>query len=89
MNAITSNRHAMRRMSARSASMEITSRGIRIGIATVPVQRIAVTPDAEKLQQALLSKPRSPDWHVGVGLALAGIAVAVMARFGWLPGGGL
>lgn len=45
----------------------------------------------DRLQSLLLAKPRakrSPDWYVGVGLALCGLAVGVMSYFGWLPGGG-
>ena len=85
MNAVTYNR----RMSARAANMTTTRAGIRIGIATVPQMRVDMTADAIKLQAALLAKPRSPDFWVGLTLAGCGLAVGVMAAFGWLPGGGL
>ena len=75
-------------MNARTANMTLTSRGIRIGIATVPRQHIAPTGDEIKLQAALLAKPRNPEMYVGITLALCGLAVAVMAFAGWLPGGG-
>lgn len=83
MNTITHNR----RMSERCANMALTPAGIRIGIATIPQMRIDMTADAVRLQAALLSKPKSPDWYVGLTLAGCGLAVAVMAVFGWLPGG--
>ena len=60
----------------------------RIGIATVPAQRIAPTADADKLQAALLAKPAATDRHVGLTLAGCAVAVAVMSFFGWLPGAG-
>ena len=82
MNAITFNR----RMSERTAKMQTTPAGIKIGIATVPRQRIDMTADALRLQAALLAKPKTADWYVGLTLAACGLAVAVMAVFGWLPG---
>lgn len=99
MTAITSNRQAMRRMSAvtannlvrmseRQANMTMTGRGIRIGIATIPQMRVDMSEDAIRLQSALLAKPKSADFYVGLTLAGCGLAVAVMAVFGWLPGGG-
>lgn len=51
-------------------------------------------PAPDRLQSMLLAKPkakrkpRSPDWYVGVTLALCGLASGVMAFSGWLPGGG-
>ena len=88
MNSITSHRRAMCRMSARTASMELTSRNIRIGIATVPRQRIEITADADMLQAALLHKAETADRYVGWVLAVCGLAVAVMAWAGLLPGAG-
>jgi len=99
MNAITSHRRAMCRMSAPTAStlvrmsdrvakMETTLSGIRIGSATIQRQRIEATPDADKLQAALLTKADVADRYVGWTLAGSGLAVAVMAVMGWLPGAG-
>jgi len=78
----------MSTMTDRTASMAVTSRGIRIGIATVPRQRIEATPDAERIQKALLVKPADTDRYVGWALAVAGLAVIAMHFMGWLPGGG-
>lgn len=83
MNAITHNH----RMSERTARMQTTPAGIRIGIQTIPRMRIDMTADALKLQAALLAKPKTADMLVGLTLAGCGLAVAVMAVFGWLPGG--
>ena len=83
MNAATHNR----RMSERCANMALTPAGIRIGIATVPRMRIDMTADAVRLQAALLAKPKTADALVGWTLAACGLAVVVMAVFGWLPGG--
>lgn len=75
-------------MTTRVQNMALTSRGIRIGLATVPVQRIKPSADAVRVQRALLAKPRSPDfWPLAVGAACA-VGVAVMAFAGWLPGAG-
>jgi hypothetical protein len=68
--------------------MTMTSRGIRIGIATVPRQRITATHDATRLQAAMIDKPRGPDYYVGVVMWVCACAVAVMAFAGWLPGAG-
>lgn len=84
MNAITSNRP----LAPRVAQMEMTRTGLRIGIQTIPRQRIEVTQDAARVQAALLAKPRSPDfWPVAVGAACA-VGLVVMHFAGWLPGGG-
>ena len=88
MNSITSHRRAMHRMSARTANMELTSRGVRVGIATVPRQRIEITADADKLQAALLTKADAADRYVGLVLVGCGLAVVVMAWAGLLPGAG-
>ncbi len=72
-------------MTPRTASMSMTSRGIRIGIATVPRQRIEITQDAERLQAVLLSKPHSKDFLPGVVLALCAVGLVIMALAGWLP----
>ena len=82
MNAVT---HA-HRMSERTARMQTTPAGIKIGIATVPHMRIDMTADALRLQAALLAKPKTADALVGWALAACGLALAVMAVFGWLPG---
>ena len=77
-------------MSPRTAGMHLTDTGIRIGICTVPVQPYSNTVDTDWLQTLLLSKARPVDAHDAVTLvsALLGLAVFVMSRFGWLPGGG-
>jgi hypothetical protein len=85
MNAVTFNR----RMSERTARMQTTPAGVTIGIATIPRMRIDMTADALRLQAALLAKPKTADALVGWVLAGCGLAVAVMAVFGWLPGPGL
>ena len=89
MNAAIFQHREARRMSDRAANMAVTRRGIRIGIATVPRQRIEVTADTVRVQRAILSTPRSPDFWPGVALAGCGIGLVVMALAGWLPGGGI
>lgn len=74
-------------MSVRVACMAQTRTGIRIGIRTVPVQRIVITPDAVRVQAALLAKPRRPELMVGMVMALASLGVAAMAWADWLPPG--
>ena len=73
-------------MSPRTAQMTMTSRGIRIGVATVPAQRIRPTQDAVRIQAAMTDKPRNPDYYVGVVMWVCACAVALMAFAGWLPG---
>lgn len=75
-------------MSPRTAQMHLTTTGLRIGVATVPAQRAEVTQDAAQLQAAMLNKPRSPDWYVGLAMWLCACGFAVMAFAGWLPGAG-
>lgn len=89
MNPVTYQHREARRMSDRTARMQTTPAGIRIGIATVPQMRVDMSGDALKLQAALLAQPKSPDWYVGLTIAGCGLAVAVMAIFGWLPGAGV
>lgn len=73
-------------MSPRTANMTLTRSGIRIGIATMPHQRIHATQDAIRLQAAMLRQPRSPDWYAGAVMAACALALTVMAFAGWLPG---
>lgn len=73
-------------MSPRTAQMHMTTTGLRIGSATVPRQRIEAPQDAVRLQAAMLGKPRSPDWYVGVVMAVIAVAFAAMAFSGFLPG---
>ena len=75
-------------MTPRTAQMTLTTSGIRIGIATVPRQRVEITQDADRLQAALLAKPRSKDYLPGVMLGCAAVFLAVMWVAGWLPGAG-
>ena len=63
-----------------------------VRINSAPRMHVDMGADAVRLQAALLAnlaKPRSPDAYVVLTLAGCGLAVAVMAVFGWLPGGGL
>lgn len=69
-------------MSPRTAQMTLTSRGIRIGVATVPRQHIELPQDAKRLQAAMLSKPRGPDWYVGLA-CLAFWLAAIAIYFYW------
>lgn len=71
-------------MTPRTASMTLTSRNIRIGIATVPRQRVEITQDADRLQAALLSKPRSKDYWPGVVLGCAAVFLIAGYSMGWL-----
>ena len=80
MNATT---HA-HRMSERTARMQTTPAGIRIGIATVPRQRVEITQDADRLQAALLSKPRNKDYLPGVVLGCAAVFLIAGYSMGWL-----
>ena len=74
-------------MTARIENMAVTSRGIRIGIASIPRQRIEPTQDAERLQDALLSKdPVNAAGHRALpyvyGLAI--IFMVVRSWHGWV-----
>ena len=75
-------------MTPRTAQMTRTASGILIGGATVPRQRVYHTQDAVRIQAAMIDKPRSPDYYVGVVMWVCACAVAVMAFAGWLPGAG-
>ena len=67
-------------MSPRTAQMTLTSRGIRIGIATLPRQSISMTGDAMLLQRALLAKPKPESktrhWQ-DAAIYLIGVAVVL------------
>ena len=73
-------------MTPRVASMEMTSRGIRIGIATVPTQRIEVTDDALRLQAALLDKRVNDTGHRALNyvLGFCGRFLAIGMAGGWI-----
>lgn len=71
-------------MTPRTANMQLTTTGIRIGIATVPRQRVEITQDAALIQSALLAKPRSKDFWPGVTLACAAGFLIVGYSMGWL-----
>lgn len=59
-----------------------------VRINAAPRMHVDMTADAVRLQAALLAKPKTADALVGWTLAACGLAVAVMAVFSWLPGGG-
>ena len=71
-------------MPPRTANMQLTTTGIRIGIATVPRQRVEITQDADRLQAALLAKPRSKDYLPGVMLGCAAVFLIAGYSMGWL-----
>jgi len=73
-------------MTPRTANMTMTSRGIRIGIATVPQQRIEPTADAARLQAALLNKRVNDAGHRALNyvMGFCGLFVVVGMWQGWL-----
>ena len=73
-------------MNARTAQMAVTSRGIRIGIATVPRQHIETTTDAELIQAALLAKRVNEAGHRALNwvLGFCGLFLAIGFYQGWI-----
>ena len=74
-------------MSPRVANMA-AFKGSRIGILTVPRQRIEITTDSVALQKALTDKPKpfeTCDAYCMAACVAVGLGVMAMAWVGWLP----
>lgn len=73
-------------MTPRTASMAVTRTGVRIGIATVPTQRIEITADTLRIQTALLDKRVNDAGHhyLNYVMGFCGLFVVVGMFQGWI-----